>query len=121
MLKIKIYFRFFCFQRRIKAPVPNRLFYINSLDRSIPIEGVSCEFLLLPCFIKNPVCSSNSVDPVQTPCSVASDLGLLCLPVSLLWDAGNKWVNFKFAGLQWHHVPMPSRDQYWAYLKAQKL
>ena len=28
----------------------------------------------------------NKVDPDQTPRSAASDLGLLCLPMSLLWD-----------------------------------
>ena len=29
----------------------------------------------------------------QTPRSVASDLGLHCLPMSLLWDARHRWVN----------------------------
>ena len=32
----------------------------------------------------------NSVDPDQTLLSVASDLGLHCLPMSLLWDARHK-------------------------------
>ena len=36
--------------------------------------------------------NKNSLEPDQIPCSVASDLGLHCLPVSLLWDAGHKWV-----------------------------
>ena len=27
------------------------------------------------------------------PCSAASDLGLHCLPMSLLWDTRHKWVN----------------------------
>ena len=60
-----------------------------------PIEGVSGNFLLLhvPCFIETHVCNANSVDPDQTPRSAASDLGLYCLPMSLLWDARNKWVN----------------------------
>ena len=31
---------------------------------------------------------TNSVDPA------ASDHGLHCLPMSLLWDARHKWVNF---------------------------
>ena len=31
--------------------------------------------------------NANSVDPDQTPRFAASDLGLHCLPVSLLWDA----------------------------------
>ena len=37
--------------------------------------------------------NTNSVDPDQTPRSVASDLGLYCLQMSLLWDHMNKWVN----------------------------
>ena len=49
-----------------------------------PIEGVSGEFLLLPCFIEITVINANSVDPDQTPRSAASDLGLHCLPVFLL-------------------------------------
>ena len=36
--------------------------------------------------------NANSVDPDQTPRSVASDLGLHCLPMSLLWNARLKWV-----------------------------
>ena len=39
-----------------------------------------------------PVVNANSVDPDQMPHSVASDLGLHCLPVSHLWDARHKWV-----------------------------
>ena len=35
----------------------------------------------------------NSADPDQTPRFVASDLGLHCLPMSLLWDARLKLVN----------------------------
>ena len=30
------------------------------------------------------------------PHSVSSDLGLICLPVSLLWDARLIWVNYNF-------------------------
>ena len=37
--------------------------------------------------------NANSVDPDQTPCSASSDLGLRCLPMSLLWNARHKWVN----------------------------
>ena len=35
-----------------------------------------------------------SVDPDQTP---RSDLGLHCLPISLLWDGRHKWVYFLHA------------------------
>ena len=45
-----------------------------------------------PCFIEIPVLNANSVAPDQTPRSAASDLGINCLPVSLLWDARHIWV-----------------------------
>ena len=35
------------------------------------------------------VINANHVDPDQMPGSVASDLGLHCLPVSILWEAKN--------------------------------
>ena len=40
-----------------------------------------------------------SVDPAQTPRSAASDLGLHCLPMSLLWDARHKWVELLYSAL----------------------
>ena len=40
--------------------------------------------------IEIPVFNAYSVNPDQTPHSAASDLGLLCLPMSLLWDARHK-------------------------------
>ena len=36
--------------------------------------------------------NANSVDPDQTPRSAASELGLYCSPMSLLWDARLKRV-----------------------------
>ena len=74
--------------------MPNGLFYLYSLDRSISYTRVYGKFLLLSCFIEISKLNANSVDPDQTPRSAASDLGLHCLPVSLLWDARHKWVNF---------------------------
>ena len=59
-----------------------------------PIEVVSGYFLLLQYYIEIPVLNANSVDPDQTPHSATSDLGLHCLPMSLLWDARHKWVNW---------------------------
>ena len=44
-----------------------------------------------------PVINANSVDPDQTPRSAVSDLGLHCLQMFHLWDAGHKWVNCIFA------------------------
>ena len=69
------------------------LFYLSSSDWSIfNKRGVNC-LLLLPYFIEIPVFYANSVDPYQTPRSpsVASDLGLHCLPMSLLWDARHNY------------------------------
>ena len=57
------------------------------------VEGVSGWFLLSLCFIEIPVFNANSVDLDQMPHSVASDLGLHCLPMSLLLDTGDKLVN----------------------------
>ena len=44
-------------------------------------------YLALSHFIRMHILHANSVDPDQTPRSVASDLGLHCLPMSLLWEA----------------------------------
>ena len=35
---------------------------------------------------------ANSGDPDQTPHSAASDLGLHCLPITLLWVSRLQWV-----------------------------
>ena len=45
------------------------------------------------CFKEIPDFNANTVDPDQTPRSAASDQGLNCLLMSLLWDARHKWVN----------------------------
>ena len=68
------------------------LFYHNSLDRSISNSRVSGYFLLLLCFIEIPVFNASIVDPDQTPRSAASDLGLHCLPFTLLGVSRLKWV-----------------------------
>ena len=39
-----------------------------------------------------PKCNANSVEPDQTPRSVASDLGPHSLLMSLLWNDRHKWV-----------------------------
>ena len=41
------------------------------------------------------ILNANSEDPDQTPRYAASDLGIHCLPMSLLWDARLKWVKFE--------------------------
>ena len=59
------------------------LFYQNSLDQPIFNTRVYGQFLLLLCFIEIQVFNANSVNPDQMPHSVASDLGLHCLPYIL--------------------------------------
>ena len=62
-----------------------------------PIQKVSGWFLLLPCFVGISEINATSVGPDQTPQNAASDLGLYCLPVSLLWDARhNKLIKGKY-------------------------
>ena len=52
-------------------------------------EGCLITFIK-PCFREIYVFNANLLDPDQTPRSAASDLGLHCLPMSLLWDARHK-------------------------------
>ena len=60
-----------------------------------PVEGIFGYFLLSPaCLIEIPVPNANSIDTDQTPRAASSDLGLHCLPMSLLWDARPKWIKF---------------------------
>ena len=74
--------------------MPSGILYL-SLDESITnLRGV-CFVVLVSCFIEIHVLNANSVDPDLSPHSVASDLGLHCLPMSLLWDARHKWVEKK--------------------------
>ena len=59
-------------------------------------------FLLLSCFEEISEFNANRVDPKgtlassvdqdQTQQNAASDMGLHCLPMSLLWDARHKWL-----------------------------
>ena len=67
--------------------------YLNSLDMSIFLyRGVLLVFIITM-FCEMSELNANSVDPDQTPHSVASDLGLYCLPKSLLLGARLKWIN----------------------------
>ena len=61
------------------------LFYLNSLDWSIfNTKSVWLIFQYTMFYRFFFVFNANSVDPDQTPRSAASDLGLDCLPMSLL-------------------------------------
>ena len=64
-------------------------------DRSISyIRGVWLVFIVIMFFLGISELNANNEDPDRTPYSSASNLGLDCLPVSLLWEARLKWVKF---------------------------
>ena len=54
------------------------IFYLNSLDRSIFYRRGVWLVIIIIMFVEIPERNANSVDPDQTPRSVASDLGLHC-------------------------------------------
>ena len=66
-----------------------------SLGRSMS-NSRFVRFVLLLSFLEIHVPNANSVDPDQTPRCAASDLGLYCLPMSILWGTRHKW--FKICG-----------------------
>ena len=47
--------------------------------------------------------NANRVDPDQTPHSVAFELDLHCLAMSLLWDSKLKWVKFCYTEKGFEH------------------
>ena len=74
--------------------MPSGFFYFNSLDGFISyIRGVWLVFIII-IFAEISELNANSVDPDQMPHSAVSDLGLHCLPMSLLWGARVIWVKF---------------------------
>ena len=64
--------------------MPNGVFYLYSSSRYT--SNIRCVWLvfIIPWVTEIPVFNANSVDPDQTPQNAASDLGLHCLPMSLL-------------------------------------
>ena len=54
------------------------------IESNVFVSRVSSKFLFLLHFIEIPVVNTNSVAPDQMHSSVASDLGLHCLPITLL-------------------------------------
>ena len=72
--------------------MPVGLFYLHFESVHFQFKRCLVKFLLYICFIEIPVLHANTVDPDQRPRSMASDPGLHCLPISLLWDARHKWV-----------------------------
>ena len=62
--------------------------------------------LSLLCFIEISVFNANSEEPDQTPRSTASDLGLPCLPMSLLSDTKHEWVKQEFTKMKQKFMKM---------------
>ena len=67
--------------------MPSGLFYLNSLDRFISHIGGVWLLFIMTMFLENSEPYATCVVPDPTPHSAAFDLGLHCLPMSLLWDA----------------------------------
>ena len=66
----------------------NELFFLNPLGGSITSRRDVWLFLLIVCLVIVSIFDAYSVDPDQTPRSVASDLGLHCLRTSLFRALG---------------------------------
>ena len=67
--------------------MPSGFFYFNFLNGFFSYKrGVWFVFIIVM-LVEISELNANCVDPDQT-----SDLGLYCLPMSLLWDARLKWV-----------------------------
>ena len=62
--------------------MPNGLFYLSFLDRSISDRRGVVFVFIIKYFIEIPVFNANSVDPDQKARSTASDLGLHYLQMS---------------------------------------
>ena len=91
--------------------MPNGLFYHESLDRSISsIRGVWL-VNLLPCFKEMHVFNANNVYLDQTPLNAASDVGIHCLPVSILWATRHKWIKKESLSLNFE-----SRETYTSHI-----
>ena len=75
------------------------LFQLYALDRSISHRrGVWLDFIITS-FREYFVFRAKCIDPDQTPCSTASDLGLHCVPMSLLGDVRHKCVQLTYLEL----------------------
>ena len=72
--------------------MPIGLFCLSALDRLVLFKGCLVSVCSSHVLIEILAFNVNNVDP-DGPQFAASDLGLDCLPMSLLWDARHKWVN----------------------------
>ena len=76
-----------CSHRTKLLPLTHcRLFHYYMLDDTL------CQFRDVKSILLLKILLVNSADPDQMPHHVASDLGLHCLPMALLWVSRLKWV-----------------------------
>ena len=81
-------------RREINPFIPYEIFYLRSLDGSFfKYKGCQVTFLLTQYFLEIPVVNAKQCRPWSDATFAASDLGLHCLPMSILWDARHKWEN----------------------------
>ena len=105
--------------------MPSGLSHLNSLDRFISYTGGVSLVFVISCFEEISKLNANSLDPDQTPHIAASDLGLRCLPMSLLWDARRKGVRLPrpfiqsslfISGKYVRKVKIMTKDKLWLQL-----
>ena len=89
------------YMRRLHAATEGQL---DCTDAQADLsEHVNCRICCARAQMIWTVINANHVDPDQTPGSVAPDLGLYCLSVSILWDARHKRVKheYPYSAKQW--------------------
>ena len=75
--------------------MPSGLFYFYYSDWSVSNRrGSGLQYIIITMFIEIPVFNANNVDTDQTPPFAASDLDLLYLPMSLLWDSRHNGLKY---------------------------
>ena len=91
LIAFNVYYWVSYFFNIISLLMPNDFFTSLFGQFHFQLKGMSGVLLLLSLLLllllEIPAFNANSVDPDQTPRSAVSDLGLHCLPVSLLSDA----------------------------------
>ena len=82
------------FERVLNPLMTNRFTHHYHLgETTIIFRGVRSDFYFLPLLMK--FLLANRIAPDGTPHSVASNLGLFCLPISHKWDTRLKELNLE--------------------------
>ena len=78
---------------KINPFMPCRLFYYNSLDRSISNKRCVWLVSIITMFYRNSCTECKQCRPWSDAAFAASDLSLHCLSMSLSWNVRHEWVN----------------------------